>query len=179
MLRRRLKDAHGFADAEVVPLTTAGLASYFEDTVAAGADAKLARNWLLGAVRSRINDEAHGDPRWLREHLAPALLAGLLMLIGKGTISGSMAKDVFDKMLATGRSADDIVSAEGLAQLDDESQILELVNDVLSRNADAVAQYRSGKTNAIGFLVGQVMKATAGKANPSRVNELLKRALGT
>jgi aspartyl-tRNA(Asn)/glutamyl-tRNA(Gln) amidotransferase subunit B len=82
-------------------------------------------------------------------------------------------------MLATGRSADDIVSAEGLAQLDDESQILELVNDVLGRHADAVAQYRSGKTNALGFLVGQVMKATAGKANPSRVNELLKRALGT
>ena len=116
---------------------------------------------------------------WLRDHVSPARLAGLLMLIGKGTISGSMAKDVFDKMLATGRSADDIVSAEGLAQLDDESQILELVNDVLGRNADAVAQYRSGKTNALGFLVGQVMKATAGKANPSRVNELLKRALGT
>jgi aspartyl-tRNA(Asn)/glutamyl-tRNA(Gln) amidotransferase subunit B len=179
MLRKRLKAAHGFSDSEVVPLTTGGLAQYFEETVAAGADPKAARNWLLGAVRSKINEEGRGDPRWLRDHLAPALLAGLLVLIGKGTISGSMAKDVFDKMLATSRSADDIVSAEGLAQLDDESQILELVNDVLGRNADAVAQYRSGKTNALGFLVGQVMKATAGKANPSRVNELLKRTLGT
>jgi aspartyl-tRNA(Asn)/glutamyl-tRNA(Gln) amidotransferase subunit B len=178
-LRRRLKGAHGFSDSEVVPLTTGGLAQYFEEVVAAGADPKAARNWLLGAARSKINEEGHGDPRWLRDHLSPALLSGLLVLIGKGTISGSMAKDVFDKMLATGRSADDIVSAEGLAQLDDESQILELVNDVLGRHADAVAQYRSGKTNALGFLVGQVMKATAGKANPSRVNELLKRALGT
>jgi aspartyl-tRNA(Asn)/glutamyl-tRNA(Gln) amidotransferase subunit B len=90
-----------------------------------------------------------------------------------------MAKEVFEKMLATGRSADDIVRAEGLAQIDDESQILGLITAVLDKNADAVAQYRSGKTNAFGFLVGQVMKATAGKANPSRVNELLKRALGS
>jgi aspartyl-tRNA(Asn)/glutamyl-tRNA(Gln) amidotransferase subunit B len=90
-----------------------------------------------------------------------------------------MAKDVFEKMVATGRSADEIVSAEGLAQIDDESQILGLVATVLEKNADAVAQFRAGKTNALGFLVGQVMKATAGKANPARVNELLKRALGT
>jgi aspartyl-tRNA(Asn)/glutamyl-tRNA(Gln) amidotransferase subunit B len=90
-----------------------------------------------------------------------------------------MAKDVFEKMYATGRTADDIVSADGLAQIDDEAQIVGLVKDVLDRNADAVAQYRLGKTNAFGFLVGQVMKATAGKANPARVNELLKRALGS
>jgi aspartyl-tRNA(Asn)/glutamyl-tRNA(Gln) amidotransferase subunit B len=178
-LRSRLKAAHGLSDSEVVPLTTAKLAQYFEETVAAGADAKVARNWLLGAVRAKINEEGHGDPAWLREHVAPPRLAGLLVLVGKGTISGSMAKDVFDKMLATGQTADDIVSAEGLAQIDDESQLLGLISDVLGRNADAVAQYRSGKTNALGFLVGQVMKATAGKANPARVNELLKRALGS
>jgi aspartyl-tRNA(Asn)/glutamyl-tRNA(Gln) amidotransferase subunit B len=178
-LRSRLKAAHGLSDSEVVPLTTAKLAQYFEETVAAGADAKVARNWLLGAVRAKINEEGHGDPAWLREHVAPPRLAGLLVLVGNGTISGSMAKDVFDKMLATGQTADDIVSAEGLAQIDDESQLLGLIGDVLGRNADAVAQYRSGKTNALGFLVGQVMKATAGKANPARVNELLKRALGS
>jgi aspartyl-tRNA(Asn)/glutamyl-tRNA(Gln) amidotransferase subunit B len=162
-----------------VPLTTAKLAGYFEETVMAGADAKVARNWLLGAVRAKMNEDGHGDPAWLSEQLTPARLAGLLVLVGKGTISGSMAKEVFEKMLATGRSADDIVRAEGLAQIDDESQILGLIIGVLDKNADAVAQYRSGKTNAFGFLVGQVMKATAGKANPSRVNELLKRALGS
>jgi len=179
MQRNRLKAVHGFSDSEVVPLTTAKLAGYFEETVMAGADAKVARNWLLGAVRARMNEDGHGDPAWLSEHLKPARLAGLLVLVGKGTISGSMAKEVFEKMLATGRSADDIVRAEGLAQIDDESQILGLITGVLDKNADAVAQYRSGKTNAFGFLVGQVMKATAGKANPSRVNELLKRALGS
>jgi len=179
MLRSRLKATHGFSDSEVVPLTTAKLAQYFEETVTAGADAKVARNWLLGAVRAKVNEDGHGDPAWLREHVTPARLAGLLILVGRGTISGSMAKDVFDKMLATGQSADEIVSTEGLAQIDDESQILGLIHEVLGRNADAVAQYRSGKTNAFGFLVGQVMKATAGKANPSRVNELLKRALGS
>ena len=179
MLRSRLKAAHGFSDSEVVPLTTAKLAQYFEETVMAGADAKAARNWLLGAVRAKMNEEGHADQGWLRTQVTPARLAGLLVLVGKGTISGSMAKDVFDKMFATGQSADDIVSAEGLAQIDDESQILGLISEVLGRNADAVAQYRSGKTNAFGFLVGQVMKGTAGKANPARVNELLKRALGS
>ena len=178
-LRNRLKAAHGFSDSEVVPLTTAKLAWYFEETVKAGADAKTARNWLLGAVRAKMNEQGHDDAAWLRERLAPSRLAGLLGLVSKGTISGSMAKDVFEKMYATGRTADDIVSADGLAQIDDEAQIVGLVKDVLDRNADAVAQYRLGKTNAFGFLVGQVMKATAGKANPARVNELLKRALGS
>jgi aspartyl-tRNA(Asn)/glutamyl-tRNA(Gln) amidotransferase subunit B len=177
-LRARLKAAHGFSDAEVVPITGAGLAAYFEETVAAGADPKVARNWLLGAVRATMN-EAGGDPAWLRERLVPPRLAGLLVLVANGTISGSMAKDVFEKMVTTGRAADEIVAADGLAQIDDESQILGLIAAVLEKNADAVAQYRSGKTNALGFLVGQVMKATAGKANPSRVNELLRRSLGT
>ena len=179
MLRNRLKSAYAFSDAEVVPLTTGKLAPYFEATVAAGADAKLVRNWLLGAVRAKMNEEGRGDPGWLREHVPPARLAELLTLVARNTISGSMAKDVFDKMVATGQSAGDIVKTEGLAQIDDEAQIAGLISGVLDKNADAVAQYRSGKTSALGFLVGQVMKATAGQANPSRVNELLKRALGS
>jgi aspartyl-tRNA(Asn)/glutamyl-tRNA(Gln) amidotransferase subunit B len=80
-------------------------------------------------------------------------------------------------MFASGRSADDIVAAEGLTQIDDESQIAALIADVLAKHADAVAQYRAGKTTTFGFLIGQVMKAAAGKANPKRVNDLLKRAL--
>ena len=81
--------------------------------------------------------------------------------------------------MATGRSADEIIGAEGLKQIDDESLVTGLIAEVLARNADAVAQYRNGKTATFGFLVGQVMKAAAGKANPKRVNELLKRALGS
>ena len=88
-----------------------------------------------------------------------------------------MAKDVFEKMFASGQTADAIVAAEGLAQIDDESQIVALIADVLAANPGPVAEYRGGKTSAFGFLVGQVMKAAGGKANPKRVNELLKRAL--
>ncbi len=179
--RRRLEKDYALTIADVVALTQVGLAQYFEEAVNAGAgavDPKIVKNWLLGAVRATMNEQAH-DAAVVRERLAPSRLAGLLGLVAKGAISGSMAKDVFEKMYATGRTADDIVSADGLAQIDDDAQIVGLVQDVLNKNADAVAQYRSGKTNAFGFLVGQVMKATAGKANPARVNELLKRALGT
>lgn len=82
-------------------------------------------------------------------------------------------------MMATGQEAAAIVSAQGLTQIDDESQIVGLIADVIAKNADAVAGYRAGKTATFGFLVGQVMKAAAGKANPTRVNDLLKRALET
>jgi aspartyl-tRNA(Asn)/glutamyl-tRNA(Gln) amidotransferase subunit B len=109
--------------------------------------------------------------------LPPDRLAGLIRLIEQGTISGSMAKSVFDRMFRSNQTADSIVAAEGLAQIDDESQIGVLISEVLARNADAVVQYRGGKTSTFGFLVGQVMKAAAGKANPRRVNELLTRAL--
>jgi aspartyl-tRNA(Asn)/glutamyl-tRNA(Gln) amidotransferase subunit B len=88
-----------------------------------------------------------------------------------------MAKDVFEKMFISRRAADEIVAAEGLSQIDDESAILALIDDALRQHADAVAQYRGGKATAFGFLVGQVMKATTGKANPKRVNELLRKKL--
>ena len=106
-------------------------------------------------------------------------LAGLLTLVERGTISGAIAKGVFEKMFTTGQDASTIVEAEGLTQIDDEAQIRSRIADVLAGNADAVAGYRAGKTATFGFLVGQVMKATAGKANPKRVNELLRQALDT
>jgi aspartyl-tRNA(Asn)/glutamyl-tRNA(Gln) amidotransferase subunit B len=109
--------------------------------------------------------------------VTPERLARLIGLVDGGTISGPMAKEVFEKMYASGRSADDIVGAEGLAQMNDEAQIAELIRKVLAANSEAVAQYRSGKTATFGFLVGQVMKAAGGKANPRRVNDLLRRAL--
>ena len=109
--------------------------------------------------------------------LGPGRLAGLIALIEKGAISGSMAKDVFEKMFATDRAADAIVAAEGLAQIDDESQITGLIAEVIDRNTDAVAQYRGGKTSAFGFLVGQLMKQTRGKAKAELANEILKELL--
>jgi aspartyl-tRNA(Asn)/glutamyl-tRNA(Gln) amidotransferase subunit B len=107
----------------------------------------------------------------------PAALAELLSLVERGTISGAIAKGVFEKMFASRQGAVHIVQAEGLTQIDDEAQIVGLITEVLSRNDDAVTQYRSGKASTFGFLVGQVMKAAAGKANPQRVNALLKKAL--
>ena len=123
--------------------------------------------------RSRRADIHHG----LRRHVTPDRLAELIALIAKGTISGSMAKDVFETMFTSGRTAGDIVTSEGLAQIDDDFALLTIVRDVLAKQPDAVSQYRAGKTAALGFLVGQVMKAAAGKANPKRVNELLKHTL--
>ena len=109
--------------------------------------------------------------------LQPAALAGLIALVEKGTISNAIAKDVFPKMYDSGRSAADIVAAEGLAQNSDESSVLEVIRSVMAANADAVTQYRAGSQKTFGFLVGQVMKGSGGKANPKLANALLKREL--
>jgi aspartyl-tRNA(Asn)/glutamyl-tRNA(Gln) amidotransferase subunit B len=146
-LRARLKAAHGFSDAEVVPLTAAHLAGYLEESVAAGADARTTRNWLLGAVKAKMNESGQHDATWLRERLSPPRLAGLLALVADGTISGSIAKDVFDKMFVTDRTADDIVRSEGLKQIDDDAQLAALVSGALD-TGDAVAQY-AGKQSAL------------------------------
>src|SRR5207245_2516080 len=107
--------------------------------------------------------------------VSPEAAARLLRLVEAGAISHSIAKDVFETMFTSGRGAEDIVAAEGLTQISDDSQIVGLVDEVIGRHGDAVAQYRGGKTNAFGFLVGQAMKAAGGRANPKRVNELLKQ----
>jgi len=173
--RRRFVERYALPEYDAGQLTqTRGLAEYFEAVVAGGAPAKAASNWIMGELARALkerNTDITSSP------LGPGRLAGLIALIEKGAISGSMAKDVFEKMFATDRAADAIVAAEGLAQIDDESQITGLIAEVIDRNTDAVAQYRGGKTSAFGFLVGQVMRAAAGKANPRRVNDLLKRAL--
>jgi aspartyl-tRNA(Asn)/glutamyl-tRNA(Gln) amidotransferase subunit B len=173
--RRRLVEQYALPEYDAGQLTQSrALADYFEATVAAGVPAKLASNWIMGEVARKLKalGRAIAD-----SPLPPDRLAGLLSLVDRGTISGSIAKDVFEKMFASDRTADEIVTAEGLAQIDDDARIIALVDDVLARHGDAVAQYRGGKTGTFGFLVGQVMKATAGKANPKRVNELLKQAL--
>jgi aspartyl-tRNA(Asn)/glutamyl-tRNA(Gln) amidotransferase subunit B len=173
--RRRLVEQYALPEYDAGQLTQSrALAEYFEAAVHAGAPAKAASNWIMGAL-ARLLNEQHLDVA--ASPLTPERLAGLIALIEKGTISGSMAKDVFERMFGSTETAEAIVAAEGLAQIDDESQIAGLIADVLAKNADAVVQYRGGKTSTFGFLVGQVMKAAAGKANPRRVNELLKRTL--
>jgi aspartyl-tRNA(Asn)/glutamyl-tRNA(Gln) amidotransferase subunit B len=175
--RHRIAAAYQLSPTDVITLTNQGLDQYFEETIRSGADPKAARNWLLGVVRAKMNEDGVDVVR-LRTCLDPQRLAGLIALVNQGSISGSIAKDVFEKMWASGRSAAEVVAADGLTQIDDESQIVALIAVVLGANADAVEQYRGGRAATFGYLVGQVMKAGGGKTNPKRVNELLKKALG-
>jgi aspartyl-tRNA(Asn)/glutamyl-tRNA(Gln) amidotransferase subunit B len=173
--RRRLVAEYALPEYDALQLTQSrAAADYFEAAARAGAPPKIVSNWIMGelarALRARGVDISAAP-------ITAEALAGLLCLIDRGRISGSMGKEVFEKMLASGRSASAIVEAEALAQIDDEQEIARLIADVVAAHADAVAQYRGGKTSTFGFLVGQVMKAAKGKANPKRVNELLKHTL--
>jgi aspartyl-tRNA(Asn)/glutamyl-tRNA(Gln) amidotransferase subunit B len=175
--RQRFVREYALPDYDAGQLTQARATSeYFESAVRAGAAPKAVSNWMMGEL-ARVLKETDRDLE--SSPVSPQQLAGLIALVDKGTISGAIAKGVFEKMAASGRDADAIVAAEGLTQIDDEAEIVRLIGDVLTRNGDAVAGYRAGKSATFGFLVGQVMKAAAGKANPKRVNELLKRALET
>ena len=172
--RQRFVASYGIPDYDAGVLTQSGLADYFEQVAGAAGNAKAASNWVMGELLRTLNDRgtAVADVP-----LKPGALAGLITLVDKGTISNAIAKEVFPKMYDSGRSADDIVAAEGLAQNSDESSVLEVVRSVMAANADAVTQYRAGSQKTFGFLVGQVMKGSGGKANPKLANTLLKREL--
>jgi aspartyl-tRNA(Asn)/glutamyl-tRNA(Gln) amidotransferase subunit B len=175
--KQRLMAAHGLTDYDadlLVRLITGG-ADYFEATVAAGAPAKLVSNWMQGEIRRRLKDL--GGDNMALVPVGPAALAELVDLTNRNVLSSSAAKDVFEKMWTSGRSAQAIVEAEGLAQTGDESAIVALVGAVIAENPDAVAQFRKGRTNIVGFLVGQVIKKSQGKANPKVVSELMNRQL--
>ena len=173
--RRRFVDAYGLPEYDAGVLTqSAALADYFEQVAAAAGDPKAASNWVMGELLRTLNER---DKTIDDVSLTPRALAGLIALIDKGTISSSTAKDVFAKMYDSGLAAEDIVAKEGLAQIGDEAALLSIVRDVIGKHADAVAQYRAGKTATFGFLVGQVMKGSGGKGNPKLVNQLLKREL--
>jgi aspartyl-tRNA(Asn)/glutamyl-tRNA(Gln) amidotransferase subunit B len=173
--RQRFVAAFGLPvyDAEVLT-SSAGLADFFEKVAAASANPKAASNWVMGELLRTMKERGVAIEQ---VPLTPAALAGLIALIDNGTISSSMAKEVFAKMYDSGRPADEIVSAEGLAQNSDEGALLPIVKQVIAANTATVEQYRSGKTKGFGFLVGEVMKGSGGKANPKLANELLKREL--
>jgi aspartyl-tRNA(Asn)/glutamyl-tRNA(Gln) amidotransferase subunit B len=131
-------------------------------------------NWITGPLSARLN-EANLD--FAHSRIAPEQLRTLVARINDGTLSGKMAKEVFDAMWAGEGTADEIIEKRGLKQLSDVSAIEKIVDEVLAKNAKQVADYRAGKEKAFNSLVGQVMKATQGKANPAQVNEILKRKL--
>jgi aspartyl-tRNA(Asn)/glutamyl-tRNA(Gln) amidotransferase subunit B len=177
--RRRLMADHGLSSRDVMQLM-GPKGEYFDQMVTRyNAPPKAAANLVMGLLSGKLNELKADDVAAVSRRVPPEQSARLLALVEEGKISNSIAKDVWEKIFQTGHSTDEIVAAEGLTQIDDESHIAALISDVLAKNEDAVAKYRAGNAGTFGFLVGQVMKAAAGKANPKRVNELLKRALGS
>src|SRR5260370_31380104 len=161
-------------DAGVLTASRAA-ADYSEALVkAAGVDAKLCANWQTGAVNAALNE---ADLPVSESKVGPASLAGLLKRIDDGTLAGKMAKEVFDAMWAGEGGADDIIEKRGLRQISDSALIEKLVDDVLAANAKQVQDYRSGKEKAFNSLVGQVMKATKGNADPEQASQVLRPKL--
>ncbi|HKE94150.1 MAG TPA: Asp-tRNA(Asn)/Glu-tRNA(Gln) amidotransferase GatCAB subunit B, partial [Povalibacter sp.] len=148
-------------------------ADYYE-AIAKGRDVKIAANWVMGDLFAALNRTG----RTIADSpVSAAALARLLDLMADGTISGRIAKDVFEAMVETGDDPAAIVEAKGLRQVTDSGAIDSVVANVLAANADKVAEYKAGRDKLFGFFVGQVMKVTGGKANPAQVNDLLKRKL--
>jgi aspartyl-tRNA(Asn)/glutamyl-tRNA(Gln) amidotransferase subunit B len=174
---RRLVAQYALPEYDANLLTQSrALADYFEATARAAENAKAASNWIMGELLRTMKER---EIVIEQVPLAPEALAALIRIVDRGTISSTVAKEVFAKMYATGGSAEEIVQAEGLAQIGDEDALVGIVRDAIATNPDAVEQFRKGRNNAFGFLVGSVMKASKGKANPKVVNELLKRELGS
>jgi aspartyl-tRNA(Asn)/glutamyl-tRNA(Gln) amidotransferase subunit B len=179
--KTRFMTQYGLSKYDATVLTGEGaLADYYEAVVkTSAADAKLCANWvsgdLLGAL-NKIGKEIATSP------VTAPMLAGLILRLADKTISGKIAKDVFEAMLggeggSSASAADEIIKAKGLVQITDEGPILKAIDEVMAKNPQQLADYRAGKDKLLGFFVGQVIKATQGKANPDLVNKLLKDKL--
>ena len=149
-------------------------AEYFESAIAAGSDPKTVANWMLGDLSKMVNEN---NLTFDKAKVTPQQLSAMIALIEKGTISGKIAKKVIVSMWNTGKDADTIVKEEGLVQITDTSAIEEIVKQVIANNPKPVEDVKSGNNKAIGFLVGQVMKESKGRANPGLVNQLLQKLL--
>jgi len=152
------------------------VAAYFEQTVALHSDPKAVSNWVMGSLLRELNKEA--APAVSEAPVPPAHLAAMLELIGNKTISANTGKEVFEAMWATGKEPGVIIQERGLAQLNDTSALAAAVDQVIAENPEEAKAFRGGKTKLMGFFVGQVMKATQGKANPQQVNQVLREKLG-
>jgi aspartyl-tRNA(Asn)/glutamyl-tRNA(Gln) amidotransferase subunit B len=176
-MKTRFVDQYGLTPYEAAALTgSREIARYFEDTVVALGEApKLAASWIMGELTAALNRD---EIEISAAKIAPDALARLLKRVQDDTISGKIAKEVFDAMWAGEDDADAIIEKKGLKQISDEGAIGKIVDDVLASNAAIIAEVKAGKEKAFNSLVGQVMKVSKGKANPSQVNAILKRKLG-
>ncbi len=173
--RKRYIEELGLPEYDAMVLTlTREMSDFFDATLAHGADAKQVSNWLMGEVSAYLNSEK------LELHdtkLTPDNLAGMIQLVADGTISSKIAKKVFKELIEHGGDAKEVVEKKGLVQLSDPSQLLPIISEVLDNNQQSVEDFKNGKDRAVGFLVGQIMKATKGKANPGVVNKLIQEEL--
>ncbi len=160
-------------DAKVLTLSKE-MSDFFEATLENGADAKQASNWLMGEVSAYLNSE---KLELAETKLTPENLAGMILLIADGTISSKIAKKVFRELIMNGGDAQSVVEANGWVQLSDPAKLLPIINEILDNNQQSVDDFKNGKDRAVGFLVGQIMKATKGQANPGVVNKLLNEEL--
>jgi aspartyl-tRNA(Asn)/glutamyl-tRNA(Gln) amidotransferase subunit B len=153
------------------------MAAYFEDAAKACGQAKLVSNWIMGEVSRRLNSEDIGIAA------APVTSAQLAVLIGRiadGTVSNNAARQVFDTLWSgEGAEVDAIIDAKGLKQMNDTGALEKIVEEVISANAKNVTEFKAGNEKALNALVGQIMKASKGKANPQQVNDLLRSKLNT
>ena len=173
--KQRFMAEHGLSAYDAALLTQSrDLADYFEAASARAKNAKAAANWMSRNLLQRLNES---DTDITGCKIAPEALGEMILLIESGEISNRTAQEVFDKMFDTGKSAQAIVQEQGLAQISDEDALEEIAAQVIAENPAAVQDFKQGKKRAVGFLVGQVMKATRGKANPGIVNQKLQAML--
>ncbi len=176
-LRARLATEHGLSEYDASILTQSkAMAQYFLDAVAAGGQAKLVCNWITGELSRRLNaTESDADTA----AVSACTLATLVKRITDGTVSNSAARQVFDSLWnGEGLDVDAIIEAKGLRQMNDSGALEAIIDEVVASNAKSVEEFRQGKEKAFNALVGQIMKASRGKANPAQVNELLRKKLG-
>jgi aspartyl-tRNA(Asn)/glutamyl-tRNA(Gln) amidotransferase subunit B len=171
--KTRLMEQYGLSDQDAVLLTAdRELADYYEESVAKGAQAKKAANWIMTELLRELKGESITSCK-----VSPLQLVTLLEMVEVNTISGKIAKTVFQAMMASGQDPLTIVKNQNLLQLSDEGELLALVRQIIDANPQQAADYRNGKTKILGFLVGQLMQRTKGKANPTLANDLFSREL--
>ena len=174
-MRERFMNDHGLNYADASQLVgDRDLAEFFETTVRLTSNPRLSANWILGELPRELNNSGKTASESL---LTAEGLAELLKTIEAGKINNNQGKEVLAEMFATGKPAAEVIAEKGFEQISDESAIAEIVDEVIEKNENQVAAYRGGNEKLFGFFVGQVMKASQGKANPKIVNELLKQKL--
>jgi aspartyl-tRNA(Asn)/glutamyl-tRNA(Gln) amidotransferase subunit B len=178
VMAERFVTQYGLPEYDATTLTQSkAMAAYFEETAKACGQAKLASNWIMGELSRRMNADDM-DFTQAQQHISALELAALIMRINDNTISNNAAKQVFDALWADGGEVDAIIEAKGLKQMNDTGALEAIIDEVLAANPKNVEEFKAGNAKALNGLVGPIMKASKGKANPAQVNALLLKKLG-